>query len=102
MILMSWPRLYTECIRQRLAAEDMCVPFHCLILHFRDLILHQREYLIEDLPLSRLVSKKAVRILLDLKQEIIETHIPVASGISARAYAYFAVTHRKSWSGDCI
>lgn len=80
MILISCPRLVARPIHDQIISltiqRRMDVPFHSLILHLRDLILNELQYLIEHLGLNSFVPREAIRILFDLCHQIIETHEP--------------------------
>lgn len=47
-----------------------------LVLHFGDLVLNQCQNLPQHFVLHTLVSDEAILILLDLEQQIVQTHVP--------------------------
>lgn len=49
-----------------------------LVLDLGNLILDELHDLLEDLVLYRLVAEEAVRVLLDLGNQVIQTHVPIA------------------------
>ena len=53
------------------------LPFDGLVLDLGDRVLHEFEDLRQDLGLDYLVTEKVVRILPDLRHEILQPHEPV-------------------------